>query len=94
MKVNGQFIKSLKMSFLRKFRAEWSRNVSRGFIAEEILEASRDAVTGEITLVMEGYTIVGPIRQYNLLETEEILKWVEYQDGIYTTPAQKIPYEE
>jgi len=94
MKVNGQFIKSLKMSFLRKCRAEWSREVSSGFIAEEILEAYRDAVTGDITLVMEGYTITGHIGKYNLPETEEILKWVEYQDGNINTVARKIPYEE
>jgi len=94
MKVDVWFILALKMSVLRKSEAEWSRKVSRGFIAEEILEASRDAVTGDITLVTEGYTITGPIRQYNLPETEEILKWAEYQDGRYTTPARKIPYEE
>jgi len=94
MKVNGQFIKSLKMSFLRKCQAEWSREVSRGFIAEEILEASRNAITGDITLVTEGAIIDGPIRQYNLPETEEILKWAEYQDGNINTVARKIPYEE
>ena len=82
------------MSFLKKCEAEWSREVSRGFLAEEILEASRDAVTGDITLVMEGRNIVGHIGKYNILETEEILKWVEHQDGNSKTPARKIPYEE
>lgn len=94
MKVDGQFIKAVKMSYLRKCRVEWNREVSRGFIAEEILEASRDAVTGNITLVTEGYTIVRHIGEYNLPETEEILKWIEYQDGCLKTPARKIPYEE
>ena len=94
MKVDGYFILALKMSYLRKCEADWSSKVSSGFIAEEILEASRDKITGNITIVMEGYTIDGPIRQYNLLETKEILKWVKYQDGLYTTPARKIPYEE
>ena len=94
MKVDGYFILALKMSYLRKCEADWSRKVSRGFIAEEILEASRDKITGNITLVMEGYTIDGPIVKYNLQETEEILKWAEYQDGRYTTPARKIPHEE
>ena len=94
MKVDVWFIRALKMSYLKKCNAGWSSKVGSGFIAEEILEASRDAVTGNITLVMEGYTIDGHIVKYNLQETEEILKWAEYQDGIYTTPARKIPYEE
>jgi len=93
MKVDGQFVKALKMSFLRKCESEWSREVSRGFLAEEILEASRDAITGDITLVMESRNIVGHISKYNLPETEEILKWVEYQDGEIDTGARKIPYE-
>ena len=94
MKVDWRFSLALRMSVLRKTEAKWSREVSRGFIAEEILEASRDAATREITLVMEGYTIEGPLGKFNLQETEEIFKWAEYQDGFYTTPARKIPYEE
>jgi len=94
MRVDGQFIKALKMSILRKTEAEWSRNVSKGFIAEEILVAERDTTTGEIFVSTEGYTIVGSIGKYNLLETEEILKWAEYQDGCLKTPARKITYEE
>lgn len=93
MRVNGQFIKSLKMSARRKIQSDWSRDVSRGFLAEEILEATRNAVTGNIKLVMEGYTIDKHISEYNLPETEEILKWIEYQDGKIDTGARKIPYE-
>lgn len=92
MKVDGQFIKALKMSIRNKSKSGWTRETGRVFIAEEILEATRDEETGDITIVIEGYNHITHISEYNLPETEEILKWAEYQDGNLNTVARKIPY--
>lgn len=71
-----RLLKMLRMSEKRKEQHGWSRNVSAGFIAEDIKEVILNE-DKTITVITEAFTLTQKPIEYNLRETQELIKWLE-----------------
>ena len=71
-------LRMLRNSKTLKIKARWSRKVSCGFIKEDI-----DTITlnedKTITVTTQAFSLTQNVRDYNLRETEELIKFLEDQ---------------
>lgn len=66
----------LKKSMAVKKKYGYNRDVSAGFVAED-LQAIYQDISGQIIIVTEAFRQPMPIKELNLRETEEAMKFVE-----------------
>jgi len=71
-----KMLRMLRNSRALKIKHGWSRNVSAGFIKEDIehlyLEPDR-----KITVITHAFTLTQTTHAFNLRETEELIKYLE-----------------
>lgn len=74
-----RMLKKARTSFTNKQKAGWSRDVSAGFLKEEILEVDMPGKSVEITHGQKEAphtTKYDNIKEINLRELEEIIVWL------------------
>jgi nitrate reductase NapAB chaperone NapD len=73
---NTALLNRLKKSLAVKQKSGYSRDVSAGFIAEDLQEIYQD-ISGEIIVVTEAFRQRMWIKDLNLRETEEAIRFVQ-----------------
>jgi len=77
----SQLLKKLKASLAIKKRKGWSSEIGAGFVAADINDCWLNS-DGTITLILFGDTAhIVKVKQLNLRETEELIKWLDLQRG-------------
>jgi len=75
-----RMLKKLRASRAAKVKAGWSRKTSPGFIAKDITDVSLAQVwVNDIQICVKtpAFGLIWKTRQFNLRETEEIIKFLE-----------------
>lgn len=80
---NMELVKALRMSLAMKKKSGWSRDVSAGFIAEDIKDSfiaqhEKGSVFFEF---QDARKWVAEIRDLNVRELEELILWAEAKDS-------------
>ena len=73
---NTALLNRLKKSLAVKRKSGYSREVSAGFVAEDLQEIYQD-ISGEIIVVTEAFRQRMWIKGLNLRETEEAIRFVQ-----------------
>lgn len=71
----SQLTKAVRHSLSLKKKSGWSRMAGPGFLAEEIISAIW--FEKKVTVRTPAYEITAPLLDFNLRETEELLKWIQ-----------------
>jgi len=80
-----KMLRMLRNSRTLKEKFGWSRQVSAGFIAEDITDVVLNP-DKTVTVVTEAFNLTQKPREYNLRETEELIKWLEKQQWLKQRP--------
>lgn len=85
----GLLLKILKNSLNNKRKAGWERNIGAGFIKEDIIDIDVFTKTKSSWILIikmgpkkaknyrEALTLITDVKNLNIRETEEALKWVQ-----------------
>ncbi len=73
-----RLLKALNNSITKKKKYNWSDKIGSGFIAEDIVDINYFD-DGIIEVITEGFKVGGFLIEFNLSETEEMLKFVKNQ---------------
>lgn len=80
-----KMLRALRNSKTLKEKFGWSRKIGAGFIAEDITDVVLNA-DKSITVITEAFNLTQKPGEFNLRETEELIKWLEKQQWLEQQP--------
>lgn len=79
-----ELLKKIRTSLTFKKKHKWSRKVGSGFIAEDLRSVTLNP-DGSIGVITEAFVLQQKLNEFNLRETEELLRFVENREAIQIT---------
>jgi len=83
-----KLLRMLRNSKTLKEKYGWSRQVSAGFIAEDISDVVLNP-DKTISVVTEAFNLTQKPAEYNLRETKELIRWLEQKQWREQKPVEK-----
>lgn len=83
-----KMLRMLRNSRTLKVKSGWSRNVGSGFIAEDITNLTLNP-DKTITVTTQAFKLTQKTSEFNLRETEELIRWLETDAWKKAKPTPK-----